>query len=194
MLYLAMSTFALGDIPATRAILLESNAIADAKMDRWAHAFGLDLLGMISLSQGQTEEALAYFNQSLALSKGIGDQLSAAQTTIHLGQAYARLRSDELAKRMLFEAYASAYEAKWAFVLLDALFSFAEIENRLSAETKLAVALSVLSHPAVTPQLRARSEHMRDEMTASLKPPQIVRAKRLATEKKPEVWAQELLR
>src|SRR5687768_11774307 len=194
MLYLAMSTFALGDIPATRAILLESNAIADAKMDRWAHAFGLDLLGMISLSQGQTEEALAYFNQSLALSKGIGDQLSAAQTTIHLGQAYARLRSDELAKRMLFEAYASAYEAKWAFVLLDALFSFAEIENRLSAETKLAVALSVLSHPAVTPQLRARSEHMRDEMTASLKPPQIVRAKRLATEKKPEVWAQELFR
>ncbi len=194
MLYLGMSTFALGDIPATRAILLESNTIAEAKMDRWAHAFGLDLLGMISLSRGQTEEALAYFNQSLALSKGIGDQLSAAQTTIHLGQTYAALRSEEQAKRLLFEAYTSAQEGKWTFVFLDALFSFAEIENGLSAETKLAVALSVLSHPAVTPQLRARSERMRDEMTVSLTTDQIKAAERLAAQKKPEVWAQEILR
>ena len=194
MLYLGMSTFALGDIPATRAILLESNAIAEAKMDRWAHAFGLDLLGMISLSQGQAEEALAYLNQSLALSKGIGDQLSAAQAAIHLGQAYAALRSDEQAKRLLMAAYASAQEAKWAFILLDAVFSFAEIENGLSAETKLAVALSVLSHPAVTPQLRARSERMRDEMTVSLTTDQIKAAERLAAQKKPEAWAQEILR
>jgi predicted ATPase/transcriptional regulator with XRE-family HTH domain len=194
MLYLGLTTLALNDIPATRAILLESNAIAEAKMDRWALAFGLDLLGMIPLSQGQAEEALAYFNQSLALSRGIGDQLSAAQTTIHLGQAYAALRSVELAKRLLFEAYANAYEAKWAFILLDALFSFAEIENGLSVETRLAVALSVLSHPAVTPHLRARSERMRDEIAASLTPTQIERATWLSTEKKPEAWAQELLR
>ena len=194
MLYLGMTTLALGDIPATRAILLESSQIAEAKMDHWAHAFGLDLLGTIALSEGQTEEALAYFNQSLTLSKGIGDQLSAAQTAIHLGQAYAALREDEQAKRLLREAYTSARNGKWAFVLLDALLSFAEIQNGLSAETKLAIALRVLSDAAITPQLRTRCVRMRDKITTSLTEQQIETAKRLAAEKKPETWAQEILK
>jgi predicted ATPase/transcriptional regulator with XRE-family HTH domain len=194
MLYLGMSTLALGDIPATRSILLESNAIAEAKMDRWAHAFGLDLLGTMALSEGKHEEALTYFDQSLALSESIGDQLSAAQTAVHLGQAYAAFREDEQAKRLLREAYNRAREGKWTFVLLDALLSYAEIQNLLSAETKLAVAWSVLSHPAVTPQLRSRSEHMRDELLVSLTQEQIEIAKRLAAEKKTEAWAQEILK
>jgi transcriptional regulator with XRE-family HTH domain len=164
-----------------------SRQIAEAKMDRWAHAFGLDLLGTMSLSEGQNEEALAYFNQSLALSKGIGNQLSAAQTAIHLGQSYAALRSDEQAKRLL-------QEAKWAFILLDALLSFVKIPNGPSDETKLAIALSILSDPAVTPHLRARSERIRDEISASLKREQIETAKNLAEEKKAEAWAQDILR
>ena len=193
MLYLGMTTFALDDIPATRATLLESNEIAEAKMDRWAHAFGLDLLGTLALSEGKQEEALAYFDQSLALSKGIEDQLSAAQTAVHLGQAYAAVREDEQAKRLLKEAYISAREGKWAFVLLDALLSFTEIQNGLSDDTKLAIVLSILSDTAVTPQLRVRGERLQNEMTASLTTQQIQTAKRLATEKKPGAWAQEIL-
>jgi tetratricopeptide (TPR) repeat protein len=194
MLYLGMTTLALGDIPVTRTTLQESNQIAEAKMDRWAHAFGLDLLGTMALSEGNHTEALAYFDQSLALSKGIGDQLSAAQSAIHLGQAYAALREEEPAKRLFREAYTSAREGKWAFILLDALLSFAEMQNGLSAETRLGAALSILAHPAVTPQLRLRGEHMRDEMTAVLTAQQIETANRLATEMRPEGWAQEILK
>ena len=193
MLYLGMTTLALGDIPATRTTLLESNQIAEAKMDRWAHAFGLDLLGTMALSDGNHKEALAYFDQSLALSKGIGDQLSAAQSAIHLGQAYAAVREEEPAKRLFREAYTSAREGKWAFILLDALLSFVEIQNGLSDDTKLAIVLSILSDSAVTPQLRVRGERMQNEMTASLTTQQIQTVKRLAAEKKPEAWAQEVL-
>jgi len=194
MLYLGMTTFALKDIPATRSILQESNAVAEANMDRWAHALGLDMLGMVSLSQGQNEEALAYFNQSLALSKEIGDQLNGTQTAIHMGQAHAALRSNEQAKRLFLEAYANAGQAKWTPIILNALVSFVEMQNGLSAETKLAVALSVLSHPAVTPNLRARCEHMRDGMTSSLTTRQIEAAENLAKDKGPEAWAQEILK
>jgi predicted ATPase/transcriptional regulator with XRE-family HTH domain len=194
MLYLGMTTFALKDIPATRSILRESNAVAEANMDRWAHALGLDLLGMVSLSQGKNEEALAFFNQSLALSKEIGDQLNATQTAIHMGQAYVALRSNEAAKRLFLEAYTNARQAKWTPITLNALVSFVEMQNGLSAETKLAVALSVLSHPAVTPNLRARCEHMRDEMKSSLTTQKIEVAEDLAKEKKPEAWAQEILK
>jgi len=194
MLYLGMAAFALNDIPTTRSILQESNQIAEANMDRWAHAFGLDMLGMVSLSQGQNEEAQAYFAQSLALSKEIGDQLNGSQTTIHLGQASSALGYDEEAKRLFLEAYTTAQEAKWTLIIMNALLSFTDIQNGLPAETKLGVALSVLSHPAVTPYLRSRSEKMRDKMTSSLAAGQIEAAEKLAKEHRLEELAREILK
>jgi len=194
MLYLGMAAFGLNDIPTTRSILQESNEIAEANMDRWAHAFGLDLLGSVTLSQDQNEEALAYFKHSLALSKEIGDKMNGTHTIIHLGEAYAALRSYEEAKRLFLEAYASAQQAKWTLLVLHVLASFTEMHNELPTETKLAVALSVLSHPAVTPYLRSQIEQMRDEVTACLTTEQIEAAENLAKEKKPEEWAQEILK
>jgi predicted ATPase len=193
MLYLGMATLGLDDIPATRAVLSESNAIAEANHDRWAHALGLDILGAVFLKEGQNEAALAYFHQSIALSREIGDPLGASQTIIHAGQAYAALRSNEQAKQLYLEAYASARQAKWIPVLLNALVSFAELPGGLSAQTKLAVALSVLSHSAITPNLRVRCEQMRADALASLTPHQIETAQQLARAKIAEAWAQEIL-
>ena len=157
-------------------------------------AFGLDMLGMVSLSQGQNEEALAYFKQSLALSKEIGDLLSGSQTTIHMGQAYSALGCEEEAKRLFLEVYAHAQEAKWTLIIINALVSFTDIHNGLSPETKLGVALSILSHPAVTPYMRSRSEKMRVEMISALTPRQIKAAEKLAKEKRLEDWAQQILK
>jgi len=194
MLYLGMTAFALNDIPTTRSVLEESNEIAKANMDRWAQAFGLDMLGMVALSQDQNEEALVHFEQSIALSKEIGDQLNSSQTTIHLGQAHAALQSDDEAKRLFLEAYASAKESKWTLIILNALLSFTEMQNGLSAETRLGVALSVLSHPSVTPYLRPRGEQMRDKLTPSLTTGQIEVIEKRAKEKRCEDWAQEILK
>jgi tetratricopeptide (TPR) repeat protein len=193
MLYLAMTTFALDNIEQTRSVLEESNDLAEANMDRWARAFGLDMLGMICLSQGQNEEALIRFKQSVALSKEIGDQLNGAQTTIHIGQTYAALNSNEEAKSLFLEVYDDAKQAKWSLIILNTLISFTEIQDDLLPETKLAVALSALSHPAITPYLRKRCERLRDGLTSLLTPKQIKSATILAMEKNPEDWAQEVL-
>jgi hypothetical protein len=77
---------------------------------------------------------------------------------------------------------------------MNALISFTEIHNGLTAETKLGVALSVLSHPSVTPYLRSRGEQMRDKITASLTVGQVATAEKHAKQKKLEDWAQEILK
>jgi tetratricopeptide (TPR) repeat protein len=194
MLYLGMAAIALNDIPDARAILQESNDIAETNMDRWAHAFGLDMLGIAAQSQGQYEEALVYFKQSLALYLEIGDQFNSTQITVRLGQTYAALRLNEEAKSLFLEANANAQTAKWMPIILNALVSFVEMQNDLSAETKLASALSVLSHSAITPNIRIRCEKLRDELKAKITVQAIELAEHLAKEKSPETFAQELLK
>lgn len=194
MTYIGMTALAMKEFDMAKSILTESNQIAEANMDRWAHAFGLDLLGIASMSQGLNEEAILHFEHSVSLYNEIGDQMNSAQTTIHLGQAYAAMRSDDEAKRLYLEAYANAESYKWSPVLLNALISFVEMPNDLPHETKLAVALSVLAHPAVTPYLRGRSEMMREDARKSLSNERIEAAEKLAGEKSPEDWAHELLR
>jgi predicted ATPase len=195
MLYLGMVALALGDTATTRSVIQESNTIAEAKMDRWAHAFGLDMLGMVCLSEGQNAEALYYFQHSLEHYQEIGDSLNSAQIIIHLGQAQAALHCPEEAKRLISEAYFQAQQAGWTPIVLVALVSFIEMENNnLQAETRLAAALSVLAHASVTPNLRMRCEKIRDEMKASLQTQQVEAAEAWAKEKTAETWAQEIIR
>ncbi|HRQ22180.1 MAG TPA: tetratricopeptide repeat protein, partial [Anaerolineales bacterium] len=78
MSYMGMTALAMKDYESAKSILTESNQIAEANMDRWAHAFGLDLLGIASMSQGHNEEALVYFKKSVALYNEIGDQMNGA--------------------------------------------------------------------------------------------------------------------
>ncbi|MGE5378294.1 MAG: tetratricopeptide repeat protein, partial [Bacteroidota bacterium] len=193
MLYLGMTALALNDTATTRSVIQESNTIAEAKMDRWAHAFGLDLLGMVCLAEGQNEEALDYFQHSLEHYRQIGDTLNSTQTLIHLGQAYTALECLDDAKRLYVEAYATALQAGWIPIILVALVAFIEMEKSLAPQTKLAIALSVLAHPSVTPNLRARSERMRDEIRSRLAPERIEAAQELAGEKTAESWAEEII-
>ncbi len=193
MLYLGMTALALNDTATTRSVIQESNTIAEAKMDRWAHAFGLDLLGMVCLAEGQNESALDYFQHSLEHYRQIGDTLNSTQTLIHLGQAYVALECPEDARPLYLEAYATARQSSWTPILLIALVSFTEMEPDLAPETKLAIALSVLAHPSVTPNLRARCEHIRDTVKSHLSGQEVLAAEELAREKTAEAWAEEIL-
>jgi tetratricopeptide (TPR) repeat protein len=194
MIYLGMTAMGLKDFAGAKSILVESNQLAEANMDRWAHASGLDLLGLASMSQGQNEEALDYFRKSVRLYKEIGDQMNSAQTTAHMGQAYAAMHKYDEAKRLYLEVYSHARANQWTPLLLNALISFVEISNGLSPEKKLAVSLSILAHPAITPHLRGRCELMRDHARANLSMEMIQAAEELAREITPERWAQELLK
>jgi predicted ATPase len=194
MLYLGMAALALNDTATTRSVIQESNTIAEAKMDRWAHAFGLDLLGMVCLAEGQHAEALHYFQHSLEHYQQIGDTLNSTQTLIHLGQAYTALQCPNDAKPLYLEAYATALQAGWTPIVLVALVSFTEMEQGLPSETKLAIALSVLAHSSVTPNLRARCERMRDETRSCLQSGQIQAAEELTNHMTAEAWAKEIIR
>jgi len=194
MIYMGMTALALMEYESAKLILTEGNQIAEANMDRWAHASGLDLLGIALMSQGQNEEAVAYFKKSVALSNEIGDQLNGAQTMIHMGQSCAAMRSDDEAKGLYLEAYSNAKTNKWIQLLLDVLISYTEMSNGIPYEKKLAVALSTLAHPAITSYLRGRGEAMRDDARENLSDEMIREAENLAKEKSPELWAQELLK
>ena len=194
MLYLSMTALVLKDIALTRSTLEESNVIAEENMDRWAHAFGLDLLGMACLAEDRNDEALGLFEKSLQLYREIGDQLSGTNVMIHEGQAHAALQCSEDARRLYREAYDNAQKAKWTPQILGALVSFVELEIGLSNDVKLSVILAVLSHNALTPNLRARCAKIRDEMTLVLTKQQVEAARQTAIEKAPEMWAQELLK
>jgi predicted ATPase/transcriptional regulator with XRE-family HTH domain len=194
MTYMGMTALAMKNYDAARSILTESNQIAEANLDRWAYALGLDLLGIASMSQSLNEEAITHFQQSVALYNEIGDQMHSAQATIHMGQACAAMRLGDEAKQLYLEAYSKAQSNKWSPVLLNALISFVEISNELPPETKLALGLSVLDHPAVSPYLRERSQLMRDNARAGLREEMIKAAEDLARAKSPELWAQELLK
>jgi predicted ATPase/transcriptional regulator with XRE-family HTH domain len=194
MLYMGMTAIATKDILTAQSILQESNQIADANLDRWAHAFGLDLLGITCLSQDQKEKAQQLFEQSIALYDEIGDQMSKTQATIHLGQACAALNDAQGAKRLYLEAYACAQTDKWAPIILNVLLSFIELQTDLPDATKLAATLSALAHPAITPHLRERGEALCEALRPHMPAGTIQAAEQAAREKSPEHWAQELLK
>ena len=194
MIYLGMTTLAMKDYTAVKSILTESNQIAEANQDRWAQAFGLDLLGMAALAQGQNDEALTHFKPSVALYDEIGDQLNGAQATIHMGQAHAAMGDEEEARRLFLEVNANARNNKWTLLFLNTLISYVDVQDRLSPEIKLAVALSSLEHPAITPYLRERSKAMCESAKESLSEEMVEIAENLAREKDLEGWAQELMK
>jgi predicted ATPase/transcriptional regulator with XRE-family HTH domain len=193
MLYLSSAALALGKTRIAESILEESNAIAIGKMDRWAYAFGLDLLGQASRSKGQNEEALHLFRQSLAQSQEIGDQWAGTQTLIHVAEAQSALEFKEDAKRLFLEAYANAHQSKWMPTMLEVLVSFILSDAELPADIKLAATLAVLAHPAVSPHVRSRAEKLRMDLETQLTPEQIGDIKMLALNKPVEAFAQEIL-
>ena len=95
---------------------------------------------------------------------------------------------------LYLEVYQQSKENKWTQLVLKTLISYTELPNGLTHETKLAVALSVLEHIAITPYLRRQSEAKRDALKTSLNEDMVKAAEKLAKEKSPELWAEELLK
>ncbi|HMN58822.1 MAG TPA: tetratricopeptide repeat protein [Anaerolinea sp.] len=193
MLYLSSTALALGDFNTVEKIITESNAIAEQKLDRWAHAFGLGLLGHVAHSRGQTQEARQYFQQSLDLSRKIGDQLAATQALIHLGEVHLTLGDRPEAQRLFRQAYANAQQAGWVSVILELLVaSIGTLDGTLPVDTKLTITLAVLEHSAATLAIRQRCERLKNEYAAALHPQQVDITLGQAKVKPAEEWARVL--
>jgi len=194
MIYMGMTDIGLQNYSRAISILQESNQIAEKNKDRWAHAFGLDLLGMAMLAQGQNKDALDHFQQSVALYNEISDQLNGAVVNIHMSDAYAALQQIDEAKKLYLDVYEKAKANNWTQLLLKALISHVDMTKNLPYETKLTVALTMLEHPAITPHLRGQCDTVINDAKSHLSDEKIKVIEDLTKEKSPELWAQELLK
>jgi tetratricopeptide (TPR) repeat protein len=173
MLYLVTTLFAMGDLDSVETILEESYAISKDKHDRWAQSVELDLLGQVFMLKGQIQNGRELFQQSLALSHEIGDQWGSTQTLIHLGEAQAALHRMNDAKQMFREAYLKAQQGKWAPTALEALIALASIDHQMPVETRLGIALSVLSHSNTSPPTHQRATQLQEQLLTALNPQQV---------------------
>lgn len=192
MLYLSANALALGKIELAEAVLQESHAIAVDKMDRWAEAFGTDLLGQTAMAKGDYQRALGLFRQSLALLQAIGDQWASTQTIIHLSEAQAALGFREEANRLLLEASTSALQAKWTPTVLEVLYTRVAMDPAVPPETQLTITLTILTHPAVSPYVRQRAKQLHENLLGVLTSEQIAAAQAAAQETEPEQWVRAL--
>lgn len=192
MLYLSTANLALGQVEEAETLLHESNAIAIQKSDRWAQAFGLDLMGQAALARGQSQQARDYFSDSLKLSQEIGDQWGETQTLIHLARAQTALGHPHDAYHLFKQAYQNSRQAKWIPTLLEVLAAGLAAEDQIPFESRMAAILAVLAHPALTPPVRQQAEQLRHRLEAGLSPQQIESAAHIAGNKGPEIWAEEI--
>lgn len=188
MLYLSAAALALGKNEEARQTLAESNAIAQEKLDRWALAFGFDQLGRIAMLESDFESARDLFQRSMALSDEIGDKWAGTQTRIHLGEALASLGQDGEARALFLQAYRGAQQAHWAPTILEALVAYVSVDQEMPPETRMAVALSVLSHPAASPDLHRQAAALREQMTGALTEEQVNAAHALVPKSETEWW------
>jgi predicted ATPase/transcriptional regulator with XRE-family HTH domain len=191
MLHLSLVTISLDEISKTVSILQESNQIAAANHDWWSYAFGHDMLGVVSLAQGKYEEALDHLEQAKTRMRTIGDRYSLLYILVHLGQTYTALGSDETAMQLFQEAYSEAYQANWVPIILDILISLIEMSKELAVEDKLAIALSVLEHPGITPLIRSRATRLGENYQSSLTQQQILTAQKKGQITHAEAWAEK---
>jgi len=192
--HMALVTLALNKITETETIMQESNQIAAHNNDRWSYAFGLDILGLVSLTKGKYEEALAYFEDGKKHASEIGDRFVLLYFAVHKAQAYTGLGSIEEAKHFLSEAYREAVQSNWTLIILNVLVSFIEIKGELPPDQILAAALSILAHPGINPEIHDRCVRLRDESLAVLGAQQAAEAEQLAKDRSAEEWAEILLR
>ena len=187
MLYLSSTALLLGQLETAETLLLESNTIAAEKMDRWAQAFGLDLLGQVALAKGDTLKAQEQFQRSLALYDEIGAPWGTAQVSVHLAEAQAGLGSGSQALDLLRRVFENAWQAQWLPTILEALVAFLSLDEAIAPHTKSAALQAVQAHPACTPQIRQQVT----ALSASL--PDAPAGAQPRAEKSAETWAQEIL-
>jgi predicted ATPase/transcriptional regulator with XRE-family HTH domain len=192
MLYLSAAALDLGKYEVVESTVQESNAIAHKKMDRWALAFGLDLLGQAAVARGQWQTAREYFSQSLPHSLEIDDQWAATLCTIHLAEVHLALGEQEEGYCLLRQAYAASRHANWLPVILEALIALVYTGDELALTGKLAILQAVLVQSTIYQSTRQRAARLRAELAAQLQPEQVEAVSSQVDPKSVEQWAEEL--
>ena len=171
---LSQSAFTLGRYDEARAALEESVALNISVGDRWGLGSAYRGLGIIAQAQGEHQEAVDIFRNSLDTFTELGGSWWVARVLAEMSRSVFALGDDAEAERVWRESLRIAIETRATPVALEALAGLASLQaKRGDMEHALELLLIVLSHPASFQETKNRAAELRVELESHLTPQQI---------------------
>jgi tetratricopeptide (TPR) repeat protein len=161
--------FDLGELEAARQMLVQSLELSTVVGDRWIMCTSRLQLGLIAQAQGDHEEAVDWFLDSMGFFRETGEYRSKVQASTALGASLLALGDVEGADRALREALTSAFEAELWPETLAGLVAFAGLQANKGDDAGALVTLEQATrHPACSPATRDQMVNLRSESEARL--------------------------
>ncbi|RPJ42948.1 MAG: hypothetical protein EHM21_12180 [Chloroflexi bacterium] len=164
----------LGLYSEARAALEESIALEQATGDRWGLGYACRGLAIIAQAQGEHQQAVSLFRESLDTFTELGARQDAARVLAEMSRSLFAQGSDDEAGRCWIDALLTAMETCGTFIALEALAGIASLEARRKNDAyAFELLLAVLNHPAVLQDTRNRADQLRIELESRLNQPQV---------------------
>ncbi len=171
---LSQSAFVLERYDEARVALEESAALSIAGGDDWGVGSAYRGLGIIAQAQGQHQEAVDLFRNSLDTFTDLGGRWWVARVLAEMSGSILALGDKTEAERVWHESLRIAIETRAIPVVLEALADLASLPARRGdLEDALEWLLIVLSHPASFQETKNRAADLRVELESHLTPQQI---------------------
>jgi tetratricopeptide (TPR) repeat protein len=193
--FLSRSALRLGRYDEARAALEENVALNRSIGFGWGLGTAYWGLGKVAQAQGEPQEAVAMFRQSLDTFTELGGNWFVARVLAEMGESILALGNEAEARRVWREALRLATEIHAIPVALEALANLATLQAKQGdLEQALELLLMILDHPISLQETRHNVARMCTELEAQLTSQQ-VEAIRMRAQTKPfEAVVEELLR
>jgi tetratricopeptide (TPR) repeat protein len=164
----------LGELETAREMLAHSLELSTAVGDRWIMSTSRLQLGLIAQTQGDHEEAVHWFLESMGFFRETGEYRSKVQASTALGTSLIALGDSQAAGQALHEALAEAMAAELWPETIATLAGFANLqEQQGDDEAALATLEQATRHPACSQATRDRTRKLRSEVQARLTAQQV---------------------
>jgi predicted ATPase len=192
---LSWNALTLGRYAEALAAIEESAELSRSVGDRYALGFAYRGRGIVAQVQGQHQQAVDLFHQSLDTLTELGARQDVARLLAEMGRSLFALGDDTEAGRVWREALHLALETRGAFIALEALAGLARLQAKHGArEQALEWLLVVVNHPSSIQDTKDRAERLRGQLEAQLTSQQVEAAQARAGAKTLEALAEAVLR
>jgi tetratricopeptide (TPR) repeat protein len=148
-----------------RAALEESVELNRSVDARWNLGAAYRGLGAVAHAQGEYEQALVMFHQSLDTFAELGGRQEVARVLAEMGHSLLALGDDIEAERIWRESLSIATETHGSPVALEALGGLARLQaKRGDTQQALGFLLIVLNHPASVQETKDRAARLYIEL------------------------------
>jgi predicted ATPase/transcriptional regulator with XRE-family HTH domain len=168
--------------------------ISKSLNNKWGMAQSLRQLGLISLDVNEIVRAENFLRQSVSQSREICDRTLIATALVGLGIVTWVSGANSESKPYFLEALQAAMETKAISIVLQALLEIAVMETQEgSPELALEVALQILQHSSIPPDVADRAGQLRSQLAARFTKQQIESIQARVQSQTLDILAQEIL-